>query len=118
MAGVPFDVLEKLCTPGTSLAARDLIARQNEFSRARNHAARSLRALKDKLSKGQFRFWRKAIRSGVMPPTADSPLFAGFWKIARQADLAESHLREVMASEVQLAREALSAANRKFLKSY
>lgn len=118
MAGVPFDVLEKLATPGTTQAARKVIGREVEFSRARIDAARSLATRKAELPKEQFRLWRKAIRSGVMPATADPLLFTDLVKTASQVDLAESHLRDIMASEIQLAREALFAASRKFLKAY
>ena len=118
MAGVPFDVLEKLATLGTSQAARELIAQESEFSRAQTDASRSLAALKTELSKEQFRLWRKAVRSGVKPSTAHPPLFADFWQKARRVDLAESHLRDILATELQVAREALLAACRKFLKAY
>src|SRR4029079_17025452 len=103
----------KLATLGTCQAARELIAQESEFSRAQTDASRSLAALKTELSKEQFRLWRKAVRSGVKPATAHPPLFADFWQKARRVDLAESHLRDILATELQVAREALLAACRK-----
>jgi hypothetical protein len=120
MAGVPFDVLENLATPGTTQAARELIARQAEFSRAKTEVEGLLASLKAGLSKEQFRLWRKAIRSGVLPATVDPPasVFIDRWPKGDRVALAESRLRDVMANEVKLARDALHRATRKFLTAY
>ena len=120
MAGVPFDVLENLSTRGTTQAARELIARQAEFSQAKTEVEQLLASLKAELSKEQFRSWRKAIRSGLMPATVDpfASLFVDRWPKSDRVALAESRLRNVMAKEVMLARDTLHGAVRKFLAAY
>ena len=120
MAGVPFEVLEKLATTGTAKAARGLIARQTEFLQAKSDVERLLSTLKPDLSKEQFRIWRKAIRSGVMPVTADpsSSAFAVCWQNADRVAAAESLFRQVIKNDLSAARDYLFEASRKFLPAY
>src|SRR5689334_4226833 len=106
MAGVPFDVVEKFATPKTTQAARELVAAQSEVSKTKADLERLLRSLKPKLPKEEFRFWRKAIRSGVLPTTTDAPAsdFVDRWPKTDRIARAETRFQDVMASDVNLAR--------------
>ena len=73
MAGVPFDVLQKLGTVETARLARELVVRQDEFARAKDEVERILGRPRHGLSKELFRAWRKALRSGTMPPPSGTP---------------------------------------------
>ena len=120
MAGVPFETLEKLATTETAQAARELLARQEDFSRAKSDVEEFLAAYRRDLPKGQFRFWRKAIRSGVMPPAADPPssVFARCWQSAEAVATAEAVLNDTLVRELAGARASLFAAARRYLPSY
>ena len=105
MAGVPFDVLEKLGTIETARLARELVVRQDEFVRAKTEVERILGAPRHGLSKELFRAWRKAIRSGTMPPAEDPPseAFAQCWRCASSLAEAESLLEKSLQAELELA---------------
>jgi hypothetical protein len=120
MAGAPFDAVEKLATTGTARAARELIARQTEFSQARAEVERLITNLKPALSKEQFRLWRKAIRSGVRPISEDPPssAFAVFWQTAERVAAAEAVFHRTLENELSTARDALFDASRRLLPAY
>ena len=122
MAGVPFDVLEKLATAKTARLARELVVRQDEFAKAKTEVEELLRHRGHGLSEELFRAWRKAIRSGTMPPTAagDAPsrAFAHCWECASQLAVAEAQLEESLQREIDTARANLLAAARTILPSY
>jgi hypothetical protein len=120
MAGVPFDVLEKLATVETAARARELVTRQNEFAAAKSEVEALLRHRGHGLSEELFRAWRKAIRSGTMPPAADQPsrAFADCWECASQLAAAETRLEESLHRELGLARVALMEAARTILPPY
>jgi len=109
MAGVPFDVVEKLGTPETSALARKLLVRQTEFAEAKSEVEALLRHRGHGLSEELFHAWRKAIRSGTMPPAGDqsSQAFAHCWQCASAVATAEAQLDEALPREVQSARAAL-----------
>lgn len=120
MAGVPFETLEKLATVETAQAARELIARQADFSQAKSDVERFLATHKRDLPREQFHLWRKAIHSGVMPPAADLPsrVFALCWQSAAAVATAEAALNDSLARELAGARASLFAAARRYLPSY
>ena len=120
MAGVPFEAVEKLATTATARAARELIARQTEFSQAKSEVEHLLTTLKPELSKERFRLWRKAIRSGVMPVSEDPPssAFAVCWQKADRVAAAEALFHQALADELGAARDALLDASRKYLPAY
>ena len=120
MAGVPFETLEKLSTTETAQAARELIARQADFSRSKSDVEEFLAVHKHDLPKEQFRIWRKAIRSGVMPLAADPPssVLVRCWQSAAAVATAEAALDNSLAVELGSARAALLAAARRYLSSY
>ena len=120
MAGVPFEIVERLCTPATSAAARELLLRREEFSNAKAEVEEILRSRTHGLSKELFRAWRKAIRSGTVPPIADPPsrVFAACWDGAAKLADAEAHFDQCLQRELKTAREALLDSARTILPGY
>jgi hypothetical protein len=120
MAGVPFDVLEKLATEKTAALARELVVRQDEFAKAKIEVEALLRHRGHGLSEELFRAWRKAIRSGTMPPAADQPsrVFANCWECASHLAATEARLEESLREELGQARTALLEAARTVLRPY
>lgn len=120
MAGVPFDVLEKLATAESAALARDLMVRQDTFAKSKSEVEGLLRHRGHGLSEELFRAWRKAIRSGTMPPAADQPsqAFAHCWEVASGLAAAEARLEESLQRELALARTALLEAAGTVLPPY
>ena len=120
MAGVPFNVLEKLATVETARLARELVVRQDEFARAKAEVERILGRPRHGLSKELFKAWRKALRAGTMPPAVDAPsqAFANCWQCASSLAEAESRLDEALQRELELARVALLQATRTLSSRY
>jgi hypothetical protein len=120
MAGVPFDVVEKLSTVETAKAARELLVRQTDFAQAKAEVEDLLRHRGHGLSEELFRAWRKAIRSGTMPPAADqsSHAFANCWECASNVAKAEALLEETLQRELRAAREALYESSCRVLPPY
>jgi hypothetical protein len=120
MAGVPFDALEKLATPETVKLARALVVRQDEFAKAKAEVEERLRHRGHGLSEELFRAWRKAIRSGSMPPAGDVPsrAFADCWQSAARVAETEARLEERLPTELAAARTNLLEAARNILPPY
>jgi len=120
MAGVPFDVLEKLGTVETARLARELVVRQDEFAKAKAEVEKLLRHRGHGLSEELFRAWRKAIRSGSMPPAGDAPsrAFASCWECASQLAAIETQLEEALQHELATIRSSLLEAARTVLPPY
>jgi hypothetical protein len=121
MAGVPFDVLERLATVETAQLARELVVRQDEFAKAKVEVEELLRHRSHGLSEELFRAWRKAIRSGTMPPpTGDGPsrAFAQCWECASQLAAIEARLEAALQSELAGARTNLLESARTVLPPY
>jgi len=120
MAGVPFELIERLSTPATSTAARELLVRQEEFEKAKSEIERILRSRRQGLSKEVFRAWHKAIRSGTVPPIADPPSrpFAICWDCASKLASAERYVDQSLQRELEIAREALLDSARTILPAY
>ena len=120
MAGVPFEILENLATVATAEAAREFLVRQAEFAKAKSAVERLLDSRKHNLSKEQFRSWRKAIRSGVMPPAVDPPssAFASCWDCASNLAAAEARLEQSLQDSLRGVREGSFEAARKVLPPY
>ena len=120
MAGVPFEPVERLATTATAEAARELLVRQNEFARAKAEVEHLLRRPGHGLSEELFRAWRKAIRSGTMPPADDPPshAFSNCWQCASNVAIAESRLEQSLKLELGEARVALLESARTLLSPY
>lgn len=120
MAGVPFDILEQLATVETARLGRELVVRQDEFASAKAEVEQLLRHRGHGLSEELFRAWRKAIRSGTMPPAGDAPsrAFAHCWECASDLAAAEARLEEALPRELARARTRLLEAARTVLPPY
>jgi len=114
MAGVPFDVLDRLAMVETAQLAREVVVRQDEFARAKAEVESVLDSRRHGLSKELFRAWRKAIRSGTMPPAADQPsqAFAHCWESASQLAAAEERLEQSLQGKLTEARTSLLESTR------
>jgi hypothetical protein len=120
MAGVPFDYLEKLATSKSTALARDLVTLEDDFAAAKSEVEGLLRHRGHGLSEELFRAWRKAIRTGTMPPGGDQPsqVFANCWQGASRLAAAEVRLEESLQGELGLARTVLLEAARAVLPPY
>ena len=120
MAGVPFDVLEKLATIQTARIGREFIRADTDFSQTKANVEKILASRQHDLSKEQFRAWRKAIRSGVMPAAADPPssAFVACWQSAARFAAVEASLQQTLEKELDSARRMLLRAARQFLPAY
>ena len=120
MAGIPFELLEKLATLNAAQHARETVAAERVFSQSKLEVERLLASRRHDLSKEQFRAWRKAVRSGVMPPAVDpsSNTFAACWQNAVKFAAAEAILDRSLNRELNAARLSLMESARRFLPSY
>ena len=121
MAGVPFDHIERVATPQTSAAARDLLVRQEALAAARSELEGYLRLHREELAPEIFRAWKKAARSGSIPPPLSDPLprpFSDFSTKLIQQNEASGSLDQSLARELPAARTALAEAARSFLPRY
>jgi hypothetical protein len=120
MAGVPFEPVARLATTATAAAARELLVKQAEFAHAKTEVEHLLYKRGHGLSEELFRAWRKAIRTGTMPPSADPPshAFAVCWECASNLATAEASLTHSLEQELGAARQALLASARILLPPY
>jgi hypothetical protein len=120
MAGVSFEPIALLATTATASAARELLVRQTEFTQAKAEVEHLLQKRGHGLSEELFRAWRKAIRTGTMPPSADPPsrAFAICWECASDLAKAEAQLDQSLRRELDPARQALLTSAHAFLPSY
>ena len=120
MAGVPFEPVARLATTATAASARQLLVRQAEFARARTEVEHLLHRRGHGLSEELFRAWRKAIRTGTMPPAADprSRAFAVYRERASNLAAAEAQLDQMLQEELDPARRALLTSAQNFLPPY
>ena len=120
MAGVPFDELSALATPATAAAARVLIVREADLAAARSAVEILLASRKHDLTKEQFRAWRKAIRTGEMPPSADPATepFSAFWQAAQELAAARAEFENLLPEELERARASLRISAQKYLPGY
>jgi hypothetical protein len=120
MAGIPFELLEKLATLNATQHARETVAAERVFSQSKLDVGRLLASRRHDLSKEQFRAWRKVVRSGVMPPAIDPPsnTFAACRQNAVKFASAEAILGRSLNRELNAARLSLMESARRFLPSY
>ena len=120
MAGVPFEPVERLATIRSAAHAREVIARQADFSRAKAEVEHLLQHRGHGLSEELFHAWRKAIRTGAIPPAEDPPsrAFALCWECASELARTEMELKRSLQQELGVARQELLSSAKKFLPSY
>ncbi|HEX8281311.1 MAG TPA: hypothetical protein VF551_08030, partial [Chthoniobacterales bacterium] len=112
--------MERLGTRATAQAARELLVRQADFARSKGEVEQLLHTRGHGLSEELFRAWRKAIRSGSMPPATDAPsaAFAACWDAAQEQARAEERLIGALDQELARARTALLDSSRTLLPPY
>jgi len=118
MAGAPFDAVERLGTPNTTSAAREVLARRDDCSRTRLDVERFFESRERLLSEGAFRSVRTALRLNQPPVgvSGEQPsFFTNFAAATLSVQTAESHLDRVLETEIQVARLALWEASRNLL---
>ena len=121
MAGVPFDVLDSLGTPGTVAAARELLVRREEFARAKLEVERLLRRRDHGLSIDAYRTLRLAVRAGGLPSLGEdpaSPESTAYAAVLTGVVAAESRLQEALKRELASVRLALLESTRRVLAPY
>ncbi|HEX3818157.1 MAG TPA: hypothetical protein VHW03_07705, partial [Chthoniobacterales bacterium] len=120
MAGVPFDAVDRLATRATSEAARALLVRQGEFDSAKKAVEQLLQSREHGLAEKDFRVWRRAVRSGVMPSTSapQAGPFEHLLDCAARFSSAQDKLAATLEGDVSNAREALLEEARTHLSAY
>jgi hypothetical protein len=118
MAGVPFEIIERLRTPKTISSARELLARRDECAKTRTEVERFFQSRERLLSEEAFRALRTALRLNRPPVgvTGKQPSFFTNYASATAAVAdAESKLDTVLNRELSVARAALWKSSRIFL---
>jgi hypothetical protein len=121
MAGVPFEVVERLATIDTARKAREVLVRQTEFDQAKDRAERFLAHRDNGLPPKAFRALRAAVRENRVPPAvegAELDVFRTFAKGASEMSEAMGKLRETIERELAASRVALMRGAREFLAPY
>lgn len=121
MAGVPFDVLDPLGTPGSRSAARELLLARYEFTRTKLAAERLLQRRDHGISPEIYRALRLAVRAGNVPATiGESPPseVAAYTAAVTAVAALETRFQETLARELGSARLALLQSTRKALARY
>ena len=120
MAGVPFDVLDGMATPATMAAARELLAERKKLDQAKIEVEQFLRQPGHRLPDEIVRGWRKAIRTGTAPETADLdlPTLTAYRDSATKLTAAEINLARTLSQELAKARHALLTAAQSVLPAY
>ncbi len=120
MAGPPFEVIERLATPRTSAAARKVNASQDELSKATAELRDFLRLHRLELPRKVVDAWRKAARSGTLPPGSnhEAPVFAVYRAALKKCAAATAELEANLPIELDASRVALFDAARTVLPRY
>src|ERR1700730_2149992 len=118
MAGVPFEIVENLRTAETISSARALLARRNEYTKAREDVERFFASREHLLSEEAFRALRTAFRSH-RPPVGMTPFQPSFvtnyTNAINEFTAAKSNLDSILDREVAAARVELWKSSRRFL---
>lgn len=120
MAGVPFELVDRLATLESSSAARQLLVRREEFEKARQAVEALLQSRRHNLSKDLFQAWRRMIRAGAMPPPVqpDFGVFLSCQEAASHLAAAAALFKSSMSRELESARSHLWQAVRATLPRY
>ncbi len=120
MAGPPFDVLEKLATPKTAVAAGNVLTLRKHYAQIVVDLRDFLRTHRTEFSAHFVDAWRKAARAGVPPAKHDSvePVFTRFREASAQLRAAEEDLEQKLAAELKTSRSALYESARTVLPRY
>jgi len=118
MAGVPFEILERLATPETISVAREVCARKEELTKASAEAENFFRSPERLLSEQAFRALRVAVRLRCAPAGMTGPqprVFTNYADAAANVSAVESNLHDTLERELGVARSALLESARTLL---
>ncbi|MCA1658122.1 MAG: hypothetical protein LC627_02360, partial [Verrucomicrobiaceae bacterium] len=122
MAGVPFDVVERLGTPDSISLARRLVQGLDQRERAAADAEKFFNSREQLLTQEAYNALHLAVRTGrpvtPVPGEQQPAVFANYAESAAAVALLELELDQALEREVQAARTALWAASCRFLPSY
>jgi hypothetical protein len=115
MAGVPFEIIERLRTPKTISSARELLARTKECAAARTEVERFFQSRERLLSEEAFRALRTALRLNRPPVVVagEQPsFFTNYASATAAVAAAESKLDAVLDEELSAARASVWKSSR------
>ncbi|MEO5720606.1 MAG: hypothetical protein ABIR71_03935 [Chthoniobacterales bacterium] len=120
-AGVPFDHLERLATRRTAEAARTLLVRREELSKARSAAEGFIGTRESGLSADDSRAYRSFLRPNAIVPEAHDNLpepMRIFLNAACQSAVAEAEVAGHLEKEFASARSVLLVSSQSVLPPY
>jgi hypothetical protein len=120
LAGVPFEVIQRLATPAASRAARDLIASRERFASARADAESLLARRDNGLSPEEFRELRAAVRANRAPNSTNGnqPEVVSYSRAAKELAAVAARMDELLTRELNEARSSLLEVARTVLPRY
>ena len=122
LAGVPFDVVERLETPATMAAARVLLARRKEFAQARAAAEKLLTSAESSLEPAAAKALRRVLRANPIPQEFELPCNAPecieLVRAARGCREAAAAVDQALERELAVTRNALLDSARSVLPRY
>jgi hypothetical protein len=120
MAGVPFEVIQRLATPAASRAARDLIASRERFAKAKADLESLLARRDNGLSPEEFHELRAAVRADRAPnlTSGNQPEVVSYSRAAKEFAAMAARMDELLARELNEARSSLLEAARTILPRY
>lgn len=119
MAGVPFDILERLATPGATAQARRLIALEHDFDALKKSAQEFVTRKDSGLGSAEFRAWKSALVRGMAPTESQTPAaLRRYRELASVRSHAIGDLSTILQNEVASARRNLRESAREFLPDY
>ena len=120
MAGAPFDLLERLGTCETAALARELLARKQSLTAARERAEHLLGSRENGLSGEASRAYRAALKTlaPIAFPARHPKEMEAFARAAASVSETETRLEQAMFRELQASRRALLDASAAVLPAY
>jgi len=109
LAGVPFDVLERLASPKTFVVARESSAASAIVTAASGAVQQFLDDPDNGLSRGEIQGWRDAISRAVLPKRGDRshPVLAAYVRAVESVQATHSKLQTVLEQELEEVRQVL-----------
>jgi hypothetical protein len=102
MAGVPFEVIQRLATPATSRAARDLIASRERFAKAKADLEILLARRDNGLSPEEFHELRAAVRANRAPnsTSGNRPEVGSYSRAAKEFAATAARVDEPVVAQI------------------
>jgi hypothetical protein len=121
MAGVPFDVLERLATPNSLALARELIRKEKALTSAIAEVEEFFRSRQQLLTRESYHALRVAVRARRPPAGVfdDQPLFfLKYASVANEVAALQEKLEDSLIGETDRARASLLESSRAHLPAY